>query len=134
MEVASLFIYEDTSLPSDPQRSLSLGQLAQREPRVAAAVRLMESHIEDPLTVSQIAGIVGLSSRRLETLFKDSLGQRPRDYYLAYRLNAARRQLIAGSGSTIQIATSCGFNSASAFSRAYRRRFGESPSETRRSV
>ncbi len=134
MEVASLFIYEDSSLPSDPQRSLSLGQLARREPRVAAAVRLMESHIEDPLTISQIAGIVGLSSRRLETLFKDSLGQRPRDYYLAYRLNAARRQLIAGSGSSIQIATSCGFNSAAAFSRAYRRRFGESPSETRRSA
>lgn len=134
MEVASLFIYEDTSLPSDPQRSLSLGQLAKREPRVAAAVRLMESHIEDPLTISQIAGIIGLSNRRLETLFKTALGQRPRNYYLSYRLNAARRQLIAGTGSVIQIATSCGFNSAAAFSRAYRRRFGESPSETRQSA
>lgn len=132
MDVASLFIYEDTSLPSDPQRSVSLGRLSKQEPRVAAAVRLMESHFEDPLTISQIASIVGVSSRRLETLFKDTLGQRPRDYYLAYRLNAARRQLVAGSGSTIQIATSCGFNSAAAFSRAYRRRFGESPSETRR--
>lgn len=134
MDVASLFIYEDTSLPSDPQRSISLGQLAKREPRVAAAVRLMESHIEDPLTVSQIAGILGLSSRRLETLFKTALGQRPREYYLSYRLNAARRQLIAGSGSIIQIGTSCGFNSAAAFSRAYRGRFGESPSETRRNA
>ncbi len=134
MDVASLFIYEESNLPSDPQRSISLGQLAGREPRVAAAVRLMESHLEDPLSIAQIAEIVGLSSRRLETLFKDALGQRPRQYYLTYRLNAARRQLIAGTGSSIQIATSCGFNSAAAFSRAYRRRFGESPTETRRSA
>ncbi len=134
MDVASLFIYEESSLPSDPQRSISLGQLAKREPRIAAAVRLMESHLEDPLSISQIARIIGLSSRRLETLFKHFLGQRPRDYYLGYRLNAARRQLVAGAASTLQIGTSCGFNSASAFSRAYRARFGESPSETRRGL
>ncbi|WP_282607701.1 GlxA family transcriptional regulator [Pelagibius sp. Alg239-R121] len=132
MDVASLFIYEDASLPSDPQRSISLGQLATREPRVATAVRLMESHIEDPLTVSQISEIVGLSSRRLETLFKSELGQGPRAYYLAQRLNTARRQLTAGAASAIQIATSCGFNSAAAFSRAYRARYGESPTDTRR--
>jgi transcriptional regulator GlxA family with amidase domain len=132
MDVASLFIYEDSSLPSDPQRSVSLGQLAAREPRVATAVRLMESHIEDPLTIEQIAAIIGLSSRRLEIIFKDALGQRPRDYYSAQRLSAARRQLIAGAASAIQIATSCGFNSAAAFSRAYRGRYGETPMETRR--
>ena len=132
MDVASLFIYEDISLPSDPQRSVSLGQLATREPRVAAAVRLMESHIEDPLTISQISKVIGLSSRRLETLFKNELAQGPRAYYLAQRLNAARRQLVAGAASAIQIATSCGFNSAAAFSRAYRARFGESPTDTRR--
>lgn len=132
MDVASLFIYEDSNLPSDPQRSISLGRLAKREPRVAAAVRLMESHLEDPLSISQIAKVVRLSSRRLETLFKQTLGQQPRDYYLTYRLNAARRQLVAGTASTLQIATSCGFNSAAAFSRAYRARFSESPTETRR--
>ena len=134
MDVASLFIYEERNLPSDPQRSISLGQLAEREPRVASAVGLMESHIEDPLSIEQISEIVGLSSRRLESLFKDALGQGPRDYYLGHRLNAARRQLMAGTASTIQIATSCGFNSAAAFSRAYRNRFGESPTETRRGL
>ncbi len=132
MDVASLFIYENSNLPSDPQRSISLGRLAQREPRVAAAVRLMESNLEDPLSISRIAEAVGLSSRRLEMLFKQSLQQRPREYYLNYRLNAARRQLIASAASALQIATSCGFNSAAAFSRAYRSHFGESPTETRR--
>ena len=132
MDVASLFIYEESSLPSDPQRSISLGRLATREPRVAAAVRLMESHLEDPLRIGQIAEAVDLSGRRLEMLFRQTLGQSPRDYYLGYRLNAARRQLLAGTASILQIATSCGFNSAAAFSRAYRTGFGESPSETRR--
>jgi transcriptional regulator GlxA family with amidase domain len=92
----------------------------------------MESHLEYPLTVRQITALLGLSSRRLEGLFRDTLGQPPGDYYRAQRLNAARRQLVAGAASAIQIATSCGFNSAAVFSCAYRRHFGEGPTDTRR--
>jgi transcriptional regulator GlxA family with amidase domain len=52
-------------------------------------------------------------------------------HYTALRLNAARRKVIETDASLADIAAGSGFNSASAFSRAYRAQFLESPSETR---
>jgi transcriptional regulator GlxA family with amidase domain len=55
----------------------------------------------------------------------------PHEHYIALRLNAARRKVIETDASLADIAAGSGFNSASAFSRAYRAQFQESPSETR---
>jgi transcriptional regulator GlxA family with amidase domain len=58
----------------------------------------------------------------------------PHEHYLALRLNAARRKAIETNMAFADIAESTGFNSSPAFSRSYRARYGESPSETRRRI
>ena len=54
----------------------------ERHPRLNDALLLMEANIEDPLTSDEIAGLVGVSRRQLERLFRQYLGSMPSKYYL----------------------------------------------------
>lgn len=132
LDVAKLFLYDQGRVSEEPQRAPSLGRLISREPRVAAAVRAMEEHIEEPLAIAQVAALAGVSLRRLQTLFLETLKVSPHAYYHALRLNVARRTLIETRRGVAEIAAACGFNSAAVFARAYRGQYGESPSDTRR--
>lgn len=132
LEVASVFIYDEAHTPNDAQPLVSLGRLAGYEPRVAAAIRLMESHLDSPLSTAAIAKRLGLSVRTLELLFKQALGVGPGTYYLRLRLQAARRLLLDTHFSMQTIAVRSGFGSQSAFSRTFRRHYALSPSAYRR--
>ncbi len=104
----------------------------ERHPRLNDALLLMEANIEDPLTTDEIAGLVGVSRRQLERLFRQYLGSMPSKYYLGLRLSKARTQLQRTSKSVVQISLACGFSSAAHFSNAYREHFGVTPREDRR--
>lgn len=104
----------------------------ERHPRLNDALLLMEANIEDPLTTEEIAGLVGVSRRQLERLFRQYLGAMPSKYYLGLRLSKARMQLQRTSKSIVQVSLACGFSSAAHFSNAYRERFGVTPREERR--
>lgn len=132
LEVASVFIYDEAHAATDAQPLVSLGRLAGYEPRVAAAIRLMESRLDSPLTTAAIARRQGISVRTLELLFRQSLGIGPGTYYLRLRLQAARRLLLDTRLPMQAVAVRCGFGSLSAFSRIFRRHFAVSPSAYRR--
>jgi transcriptional regulator GlxA family with amidase domain len=132
LEVASVFIYDEAHTPNDAQPLVSLGRLAGYEPRVAAAIRLMEAHLDSPLTTAAVARRLGLSVRTLELLFKQALGIGPGTYYLRLRLQAARRLLLDTRFSMQVIAVRSGFGSHAAFSRTFRRHYALSPSAYRR--
>lgn len=130
LEVSRAFLYERGGGGDDirPMPS-SVGVL---DKRLFQVVRLMEETVGRPLTVEQLAGRTKISARHLQTLFQKSFGVPPHEHYLALRLNAARRRVIESDLPLADVADGTGFNSASAFSRAYRAQFQESPSETRR--
>jgi transcriptional regulator GlxA family with amidase domain len=132
LDVASVFVY-DESLPGEaPQTSVSLGRIRERAPRLAAAVRAMVSRLDAPLPMATIARRAGVSERTLEAEFRRVLGTTPRSYYLALRLGEARRLMRDGAAPVAEVAAATGFSSASAFARAFRERFGESPTAVRR--
>jgi transcriptional regulator GlxA family with amidase domain len=132
LNVASIFIYDQEHLPADRQPIVQVGRLGFVEPRLTDAIRLMEGSIEEPLAVARIAAEIGLSARSLQTLFVRHLGVAPHAYYLDLRLDAARRLLQQTRRSIVEIAIACGFASASAVSRAFRRRYRRSPRDLRR--
>jgi transcriptional regulator GlxA family with amidase domain len=95
------------------------------------AAALMEANIEEPLSLDEIAALVGVSRRQIERLFKRYVGQVPTKYYLDMRLRRARELLLQTAMSIMEIAVACGFQSPPHFSKCYRSLFGHTPSAER---
>src|SRR3546814_2570818 len=76
---------------------------------IAAAIRLMESRLDSPLTTAAIARRLEISVRTLELLFRQALDIGPGTYYLRLRLQAARRLLLDTQLSMQAVAVRCGF-------------------------
>ncbi len=132
LDVASVFIYDQSRAATDAQPLVSLGRLDGYDPRLAQAIRLMEAHVDQPLTTAAIAKRTGITARTLEAIFGKSIGETPGAYYLRLRLNAARRLVVDTRVPLADIAARTGFSSASAFSRAFSRKFGKPPATVRR--
>lgn len=115
---------EPQTAPHEPDPAL--------DPRVAAALARMEARIDAPETAAQTAAAVGLSSRRLETLFRAAFGTTPAAHALDLRLQAARRMLTDTRHPMADIALRTGFSSPATLSRAFRARFGHPPGRLRR--
>jgi transcriptional regulator GlxA family with amidase domain len=131
MHVASVFLYEKSWAATDTQPLVSLGQLEQLDPRISTAIRLMESHIDTPMTMKAIAARTGVTTRTLETTFASLIGETPARYYLGLRLAAARKMVTDTKLPLTEIAARTGFSSASVFSRAFSHRFKRSANSLR---
>jgi transcriptional regulator GlxA family with amidase domain len=127
LNVASVFVYDQTLPGSTPQPVVSLGRLLGDDPILARAITLMQRHLEEPLSLQALAAKAGVLRRTLEMRFRAQLGQSPHAYYLDLRLSAAKRTLEQSVMSVAEVATAHGFGSASAFARAFRQRFKMSP-------
>lgn len=132
LDVASVFIYDQSRAATDAQPLVSLGRLDGYDPRLAQAIRFMEGHVDQPLSIAAIAKRAGVTARTLETIFRTSIGETPGAYYLRLRLNAARRLVVDTRLPLADIAARTGFSSASTFSRAFSRAFGMAPARLRR--
>ena len=82
LDVASVFIYDQSRAATDAQPLVSLGRLDGYDPRLAQAIRLMEAHVDQPLTIAAIAKRAGVTPRTLESVFRKSIGETPGAYYL----------------------------------------------------
>ncbi|MBQ8800084.1 MAG: HD domain-containing protein [Lachnospiraceae bacterium] len=87
----------------------------------------MEAHLEEKLTNKQLADIAGYSEYHFLQLFKNHTGETVMEYLCRRRLFRAMDEILAGSR-IIDVAFRYGFESHSAFSRAFKREFGFSPS------
>jgi transcriptional regulator GlxA family with amidase domain len=132
LDVASVFIYDQARAATDAQPLVSLGRLEGYDPRLAQAIRLMEAHVDRPLTTAAIARRTGITARALELIFRKSIGETPGAYCLRLRLNAARRLVLDTQVSMAEVAARTGFSSATSFSRAFSRAFGVAPVRMRR--
>ena len=131
LDVASSFVHDDLRAAGDPQVNVTLGD-ANHDPRLVRSIRIMETHIDTPVSIAAIARRVSMSARGLELLFSRQLGQTPGAYFLSLRLAAARRLVNDTRLSMTDIASRTGFSSESSFSRAFRSQFGLSPSASRK--
>jgi len=131
--VSDWFLHTDVRASAAPQRAGLVERLGTRSPRVLDAVAAMEDHIADPLSLTQLALIAGVTERQLNRLFRAELGASAMSYYRRIRLEVAQA-LLTGSAVPIgEIASATGFASAPHFSQAYVRAFGRPPSVERRS-
>lgn len=131
MSVASVFVYESSKIDTNKQGIFSLGQLQKNQPRLAAIIRLMEAHIDEPLRISELAKRARISVRALEKNFVKSIGETPAYFYLGLRLAAARKMVTDTKLPMTEIAARTGFSSAAVFTRTFRARFDRAPTSLR---
>lgn len=103
-------------------------------PRLLKALEVMRANIEEVLTCQEIGDLVGLSTRQLERLFRNTVGASPATHYMNLRLERAQHLLRQSTLSILQISTACGFSSTSYFARCYRKRYGLTPRDERTAV
>jgi AraC family transcriptional regulator len=95
--------------------------------RVTRAVRRIERHADDGLTLAHLAREAGLSTYHFLRTFERLTGATPHQYVMRARLREAAVRLTADSARVLDIAFDSGFGDVSNFNRAFRAEFGVNP-------
>ena len=97
---------------------------------------LSEVHLgpDKPWTVEAMATKAGMSRTVFAERFTSLVGMTPLRYVTHWRMQRARRELVDTDRPLIEIAVQVGYGSEAAFNRAFKRQFGATPGEMRRSV
>jgi AraC-like DNA-binding protein len=106
-------------------------------PAAAELVRRAQSwltaQLAEPVTLGMAARASGVASRTLQAAFRSQCGMGPMQWLREQRLAAVHRHLREATGVSTRVtdtALAYGFSHLGEFSRAYRRRFGETPGRT----
>ncbi len=99
--------------------------------RILSIMDYINGHLTEDLTVDRIAQAGYISRYHLMHLFKEETGYTLIDYITEKRLLMARDLLKTGISVT-EVCFSCGFKNYSTFSRAFKKHFHDSPSETKK--
>lgn len=130
-DVCTWLFHDRIRISTDVQGVAQHTALARKSPKLAAAFRVMSSHIEERLTPGEIAASIGVSQRQLERLFQRHLQCTPQQKYMDLRLQHARRLLLETSLPILDISIAAGFTSQSHFTKCYREKFRRTPRSER---
>jgi AraC family transcriptional regulator len=133
-----------------PAHQLGVNALSRREsgaPPVPALVRgglagwqcrlvtrHIEEHLADTLSLAHLADLVGLSRYHFCRAFKQSFGVPPHHYHMERRIAQAKLLLANQATSVTEIGFDVGYGQTSAFSAAFRKATGSTPSHFRRAL
>ncbi len=99
---------------------------------IAKLCDYLSENLKQPISLTDMENISGLSARVLQYSFQKAFGMRPKQWLQKQRLHAARFMLLKCEApiKVTSLAYEFCFPSPSVFARAYQAEFGELPSET----
>jgi AraC family transcriptional regulator len=109
---------------------VSRGGLASWQMRAVASY--MEEHLEEQVPIVTLARVARLSQFHFCRAFKQSFGIPPHQYHLQRRIQRAKALLADQEASVTDIGLSLGYSQTSAFTVAFRKITGRTPSAFRR--
>jgi AraC-like DNA-binding protein len=104
------------------------------DPAIAAALRQIHEHPQRQWTVDQLSVVAGLPRTAFTRRFATLVGQPPMSYLISWRLGRGARLLREIDAPLATIARQVGYSTEFAFSSAFRREYGVSPSQFRRTA
>lgn len=108
--------------------ALKAGLLAGlRDPALGKVLRALHADVGAAWTVAGLAKVATMSRSAFAARFAETLGCAPMEYLSRWRMALAQDALGRGGISLDQLAQEIGYDSTSAFSTAFRRRFGCPP-------
>lgn len=99
--------------------------------RLARVRRYVEARLAHPITLEELAGVANLSTFHFARAFKASTGLAPHAWVMQLRLTRAHEMTVRSRAPFKDVALACGFSDAGHLSRAFRLRFGLTPSQAR---
>jgi AraC-like DNA-binding protein len=99
--------------------------------QIQEAVDLIEANLSDGVTAKEAACSAAMSLRSFHRYFPALTGYRFGEYVRRRRLAIAMDHLATGNASILTIALGSGYDSHEAFTRAFKKEFGVTPSQSR---
>jgi AraC-like DNA-binding protein len=112
--------------------SQHIGRQSKKADVLSLVCDYIQSRLEQPITLTELEQMSGLSARSLQYAFLNRFQCSPTEWIRRERLSLARERLTASSEDTTvtAVALSCGFGHLGLFARYYHEHFGEYPSAT----
>lgn len=120
------------SQQSNISHLLAQSEATATTPQLKRAIAFMNEHVDEKLTLAQIAKAAGSHPRNLQTSFRQETGLSPMAYLRNLRLDLSHYWLMqkAQRPSVSDVAYGTGYSHLGRFSSDYRNRFGHSPSQS----
>ena len=99
--------------------------------RIEDVQRYIREHLDEPLHRDVLAEVAGFSVPHLHRVFKASMGESVASYIRRVRMERAGRKLRMGAVDITEVALAAGYETHAAFSKAFKRQYGLSPSDFR---
>lgn len=112
----------------------ALLEIDPKSDRVQTALAYARQHLQEELSVEQLAEVAHLSPRQFSRLFRSETGQTPAKAIERLRIEAARLMLESGDHAIDIIARETGFGDPERMRRAFLRAFGQPPQMMRRAL
>lgn len=100
---------------------------------VKNAITYIERNFSKPLTVDEIAAQAGFSKSRFMSIFKEFTNTTCKKFINNCRMESAKQMLIETNQTVLNIAVACGYNNISLFNREFKKAYGSTPLEFRKS-
>jgi len=97
--------------------------------RLRHVIEYIEAHLDQDLSLAELATVAGFSLSHFKPLFKQAAGMPVHRFVLERRIERARTRLLEGGMSMTEIALEAGFAHPSHMARCMRRVLGLSPSQ-----
>jgi transcriptional regulator GlxA family with amidase domain len=101
--------------------------------RLALVIETIHERLAEPLSVSMLSSIAGLSRSHFSHAFRSSVGRTPHAHIVQVRIERAMKLMICTETSLSEVALSTGFSDQAHFTNKFRRATGMTPREWRRS-
>ena len=128
----NLFLLMQLLVTNHSERNESL-----RQNRSIEKVKLVLSFIADNytrrITIDEAAAVCYYSASHFMKFFKDAMGTSFTSYLNNYRLRIAGQLLLSTGDSVLEISERTGFDNLSYFTRSFKRKYGVSPGQYRKS-
>lgn len=105
---------------------------SREELQIYPALRLLEEHYNEQVSVGRLAEACALSQSQLRRLFQKETGMSPVEYKNHLRIKKATDMLLYSQATVAEISQSLGFKNPFVFSRVFKQFKGVSPSEYRK--
>lgn len=99
---------------------------------VSLVINYINKHFSEDVNLEKISNSCGYSAAYICRLFKKEMGVSPIQYLNKLRLESACRLLVSTNLSSIEICCECGFGSVRNFNREFKKRYGRTPTEFRK--